>query len=285
MRTRLALLTCAVVMSAPGVALAQADCPPGSWFCEEPAAQPDADVDGDDADVGAEPDAESDDTPAKKSKPPIVVYQPAGEPPDKIIVVDRHDAPKPARRRFRREWGFNIHLQSVLMGDRDERHEDSGMSGLGFSFRYRPIPHFAFDAGVDFLAGVDFQGQDRRETALLLNAMVFFNPRSKLQVYTIGGLGFSGAHVQRNSDIALEDGTVLPAGYEANYSYFGAQLGLGLEWRVGRKIALDFDVIGFIRGRTDELARTEPEFVDASTGRATNTSGGGLGRLGVTFYW
>src|SRR5687768_1048626 len=43
MRTRLALLTCAVVMSAPGVALAQGDCPPGSWFCEEPATQPDAD--------------------------------------------------------------------------------------------------------------------------------------------------------------------------------------------------------------------------------------------------
>ena len=43
------------------------------------------------------------------------------------------------------------------------------------------------------------------------------------------------------------------------------------------KVALDFDVIGFIRGRTDDLARVEPEFVEEGTGRTTNTSGGGLG--------
>jgi opacity protein-like surface antigen len=202
-----------------------------------------------------------------------------------VIVVDRTEPPKAPRRRWRREWGFNLHLQGVMMGNGPQRHPDSGMGGLGFSFRYRPIPHFAFDAGLDFLSGTDYVGNERRETALLLNAMVFFNPRSKLQVYTLGGIGFSGANVQREHDVVSEDGTVLPGGFEDEYSYFGAQLGLGLEWRVSRKVALNGDIIGFIRGRTDDKARFEPEFTDPETGRVTNTSGGGLGRIGITFYW
>jgi len=44
-------------------------------------------------------------------------------------------------------------------------------------------------------------------------------------------------------------------------------------------------VVGFIRGRTDDAARYDPEFVDPDTGRTTNTSGGGLFRGGITFYW
>jgi hypothetical protein len=62
-------------------------------------------------------------------------------------------------------------------------------------------------------------------------------------------------------------------------------LGLGLEFRIGRKTALNFDVLGFIRGRTDSRAEYEYEFVDPETGRGTNTSGGGLFRGGITFYW
>jgi hypothetical protein len=73
--------------------------------------------------------------------------------------------------------------------------------------------------------------------------------------------------------------------YPQTYSYFGAQLGLGTEVRVSRRIAIGGDVVGFIRGRTDDKASYAPEFVDPNTGRATNTSGGGLVRVGATFYW
>jgi opacity protein-like surface antigen len=279
MRSGLTVLACAVGLGFPLTAHAQGECPPGSWFCDDegaPAAGGEED-EGEEAETGPEaaPAAK-----APKQPPPIVVYQPTGQPPDKVIVVEA-PPPKPAKKRWRREWGFNLHLETVLMGDDDERHQDSGMGGVGFGFRYRPIPHFAFEAGLDFLGGIDYVGNDREERALLLNAIVFFNPRSKVQIYTIGGIGFSEAEV-RGQGI---DGTGGDEEWVDNYSYFGAQLGLGLEWRVSRKVALDLDVIGFIRGRTDEQARYEPEFIDAETGRTTNTSGGGLGRLGITFYW
>jgi hypothetical protein len=274
MRHRVAFLVASVLVAAPSVAFAQDDCPPGSWFCDGQETEADDGA----ADESAAPDAEAEDSPN------VVVYEPAEKSkkaPDKIIVVDRGESPRPPKRRDRREWGFNLRLEGMLMGDSDRegppKSEDARMGGLGFSLRYRPIPHFAFDAGVDFLGGVDWQGDRRNETALLLNAMIFFNPRSKAQVYMLGGIGFSGARVLREHDRAepvVED-----------YAYFGGQLGLGLELRVGRKTALNLDVLGFLRGRTDDQARYDPEFVDPNTGRATNTSGGGLVRGGVTFYW
>jgi hypothetical protein len=267
-------------LSFPLTAFAQGECPPGSWFCDDEGAPPAEDEAGDEADT-AGADSESAPGGAKpKQRPPIVVYQPSGEPPDKVIVVEA-PPPKPPKKRWRREWGFNLHLESVLMRDDEARHPDAGMGGLGFGLRYRPIPHFAFEAGLDFLGGIDYAGNERAERALLLNAIIFFNPRSKVQVYTLGGIGFSQANVRREE---LNNGAVVDEWID-EYSYFGAQLGLGLEWRVSRKVALDFDVIGFIRGRTDEQARFEPEFVELETGRTTNTSGGGLGRLGITFYW
>jgi hypothetical protein len=270
-------------LSFPLTAFAQGECPPGSWFCDEQGAPAADDDEGsDDADAaGAESAPEA--APAKRPKqpPPIVVYTPSGQPPDKVIVVEA-PPPKPARKRWRREWGFNLHLESVLMRDDEARHPDAGMGGIGFGFRYRPIPHFAFEAGLDFLGGRDYQGNERAERALLLNAIIFFNPRSKVQVYTLGGIGFSEANVRKEQ---LDGNGVVLNDWVDEYSYFGAQLGLGLEWRVSRKVALDFDVIGFIRGRTDDLARVEPEFTEEGTGRTTNTSGGGLGRLGITFYW
>jgi len=56
----------------------------------------------------------------------------------------------------------------VLMGSaNDERqqepHDGAAMGGFGFSLRYRPVPHFAFDVGLDFLGGVDYLGNERGE--------------------------------------------------------------------------------------------------------------------------
>jgi len=72
---------------------------------------------------------------------------------------------------------------------------------------------------------------------------------------------------------------------QRSYSYFGGQLGAGLEFRVTRRVSLNLDLVGFMRGRTDQEARVQPEFTDPDTGRTTNTSGGGLFRGGITFYW
>jgi hypothetical protein len=253
----------------PGVAYAQ-DCPDGDWFCEPAETEP-----------VAEPEASPEEAPAAAPETAPAPPAPARKPVP-VIVVDRpENKPRPPRRRFFREWGLNLHLGGALMGNRAEISEDAEMGGLGLGLRYRPRPHLAFDASVELFGGTDFNGYDRDERALLLDVMVFFNPWSKFQVYGLGGIGFSGADVL----IAPRDGEADFEPYSEKYSYFGGQLGIGAEGRISKRVAIGGDLIGFVRGRTDDDARERPEFVDPETHRVTNTSGGGLVRFGVTFYW
>jgi opacity protein-like surface antigen len=272
-----AFIAASLVLLTPALAAAQDDtgnCPPGGWFCEETEPPPE------------EPETAPDSTESPETQgepgprhhpphhpPPVVVYEP---PPAEAV-----EAPPPHRYRgWKRRWGLNLRLEGALMGSSKQQSSDAGMGGLGFSLRYRPIGHFALDAGFDFLGGVDWQGNDRRENAFLLNAMVFFNPRDAVQIYMLGGIGFSGARVTPRD----QNGDPIPD-QQQSFSYFGGQMGLGLEFRVSHRVSLDLDVVGFIRGRTDDAARYQPEFTDPDTGRTTNTSGGGLFRGGITFYW
>lgn len=298
MRIRVAVLSSALTLTLSSVAFAQDDeCPPGSWFCEP------AEVEANTEEVEAEEveveEVETDDAPEaptrvvvpkskKGSPPPIVVYHPYGEKPPAVVVVDRagaEKAPPPRKRRYQNRHGLNLRLQGVMMGDDEERSENAEMGGIGFSYRYRPVGNFALDIGLDFIGGVDWHGNERRESALTFNGIIYFNPKDTVQVYTLAGLGFSGARVQVEREIQLDDGGSISEIEEREYSYFGGQMGLGLEFKVGKKVALNVDVVGFIRGRTDDRAREEPEFTDPETGRTTNTSGGGLFRGGITFYW
>ena len=274
-----------LVALSPKSLLAAADCPDG-WFCEDNAAPPPA--------------------PPRPPAPPAPpgdwtgpeepgLAPPPGAPPgyptpaasahdESSIDLEVPDNAPPVRRRHRRgfhEWGFNLHLEVALMGDQRHRASDAGMAGLGFGFRYRPIPELAFEAGVDLLTGTDYQGYSRSEAALLVNTLVFFNPHDVVQFYGLGGLGVSGATV-----------TIAPASWQTpfqrhdeHYTYFGGQLGIGLEVRVTRSVAIASDLIGFVRGRADDLADSAPEFTDPDTHRVTNVSGGGLLRAGATFYW
>jgi hypothetical protein len=217
----------------------------------------------------------------------VIVVSPGDEPPPKVVVLNRdtQEPPPPVtrpHRRFFREMGINLRLEGVLMGDGDgTRARNASMSGVGMSFRYRPVPHFSLDAGLDIVGGQDWYGNERRETALLLSGIVFFNPFSPVQFYFIGGFGFSGAEVDVSSTTSGQIYTD-----RREYSYFGAHFGPGLEFRVSRRVALNIDLVGFLRGRTDDGAASEPEFVDPNDpGRTTNTSGGGLLRGGITFYW
>jgi hypothetical protein len=169
------------------------------------------------------------------------------------------------------------------MGRREGAAEDSGMGGVGISVRYRPVPAFALDLGADVLAGIDYNGYERTEVPLSLNGMLFVNPRSRVQFYFMGGLHISHANVELpdgGSKLGEGDARFAP---NTEYDYFGAQGGIGLEFRLSRRLALNIDGIGFIRGRTDD--GTVPEFRDPETGRTTDTSGGGLFRGGLSIYW
>jgi len=229
--------------------------------------------------------------PAVRVAPP-----PAPPPPVRVTTAPtrlRTPLAAPAKRRWQSEWGLNLRLQGLSMGGDNDRgdggpvaHKDAGMGGFGLALRYRPVPAFAFEGAFDIIGGTDFNGFDRVETPFSLNGILYVNPRSRAQFYLTGGVNWSSATVQsEDADPRLSPS---PDGnnFSAEYSYFGGQGGIGLEFRVSRRLALNVDALAFIRKRTDDGAETGPaEFVDPNTGRTTNTSGGGLFRGGLTFWW
>ena len=264
-----------------GPAQAASDCPDGDWFCD-PAPVPEQG-----------PPAEPPDGPQgpRRRLPP---RQPPLEPPpfepppppgyyddgEMRIDVPRVAPARPRHRRGFREWGVNLHAVVGLMGNDSAMSPDADMNGVGAALRYRPIPHIAIEGALELVWGTDYNGYQRLEDALLLNALFFANPRSAVQLYGLAGFGFGAAYLDsgltQNGQPVLRD--------EA-YRYAGAQIGVGVEGRVTRHFALGADLLGFLRWRNDRQASQNPEFVDAATGRSTNVSGGGLLRLGATFYW
>lgn len=312
----------ALAMSFAVPALAQekpasSNCPGGAWFCEDvevdpapvkpatpaqpvqPAqpAQPVQPVQPDQ--VEPAPAGPEQHRPhviihqAPGSPPPVVVYQPGPPPvpaPHVIIVTGgyHHPPPRPlpppqyVRPVWHPEWGINMRLEGLALGQRHGAADAAGMGGLGMSLRFRPVPAFAFDAGVDLIGGTDYNGFERAEIPVSINGILFVNPRSRVQFYFMGGATFSHAEVRSDSPSPL----LHPDGdkFTNNYSYFGGQGGIGLEFRVSRHVALNIDGLGFVRKRTDDHLK-EPEFFDASTGKTTNTSGGGIFRGGLTLWW
>jgi hypothetical protein len=189
----------------------------------------------------------------------------------------------PAHRRHRRgfrEWGVNLHATIGLMGNDSNMSSDASMNGFGGALRFRPIPHIAIEGDVELIWGTDYNGYQRFEDAFMLNALFYANPRSAVQLKGIIGLGVGAAFLdsgtRANGQPVLSDET---------YTYAGGQLGVGVEARITRHFALDADLLGFVRWRNDRHASRNPEFVDPDTGKTTNASGGGLLRLGATFYW
>ncbi len=263
-------------LSVPVIAHAQEpkkDCEPGSWFCGETQQQGGKDLQQLPPENQAAKPAET--KPEDKTPPPpVVVYQ----PPPPTVVVQPRDAPPayyyvPRKAPPKKEWGLNLHLGGAMMGK--GRDGNAGMALAGLGVRFRPIPQAGLEADLDFAGGRDYNGYRRGETAFTLNGIIFLNPRNTTQVYLLGGFGKSWAH-------AVDD----REGYdkmEYNYSYFGVQGGIGLEFRLSKAVALNVDLRGLVRGRTDDYSRMYPEYSDK--GKSTNTSGAGLLQGGLTFYW
>jgi hypothetical protein len=313
MRRPLMPAVLAVALLTPLPALADDKCPPGSWFCADPTvdAPPEAPTEADEdapelpsarPQVSPEDAPEIDQDRVPTRRPRVVVVEEDGgyatPPPNVVIVTKQHrkpriirrgpsrsmpvvaPAPKRAQPKLFSKWGLNLRAQGAAMGD--GAHVDAAIGGAGLSLRYRPVPVFGFDLGVDVIGGKDWNGFTRIETPISLNAMIFVNPRSRVQFYLMGGAHLSQAQVRSDSRHELLE----PLGdgkYGADYSYFGGQGGAGLEFRLGRRVGLSFDVLAFIRKRTDDGPK--PEFVDPATGKSTNTSAGMLMRGGLNFWW
>jgi len=282
-----------VAFSASGaMAQQQQGCPPGSWFCADAQVQPAAPAGQPvtPAPQALQPLPPQGQVQVQPQPPPAVVYQPAPAPPP-VVVYQPAPPPvmivrqpeyrgyyyRPVRQGppYRNsEWGLNLHFDGAAIGS---PKGDAGMGGLGAALRYKFTPYFGIETGIDFLAGRDYNDFRRNETGFSLGGLLFLNPRSRAQVYILGGVNWSIAKVTDDVSSPL---------YEQDYTYhyFGGQLGLGLEFRVSKVVAFNFDVRGVLRGRTDSNASSQPEFTDAN-GHTTNTSAGAIFTGGMTFYF
>jgi hypothetical protein len=307
-------------MSFPLPALA---CPPGSWFCAEAEVNVPAPPQAQAPRIppqAAPPPAEEQEAPAPPparfrppppqayAPPPVVIYQPVpSAPPTRVIVITpgygygygqgyaQPYAPRPPMiapprvPRWQSEWGLNLRVEGMGINKPGASTFAAGLGGVGLSLRYRPVPHFAFDMGVDVLAGTDWNGFQRTEVPVSLSGMIFVNPRSRAQFYLLFGGNVSRAQVHGDPATSTpagggNGGYYGPSDARQSYTYAGGQAGGGFEFRLSRHVALDLDVVGFIRKRIDGGDGT-PEFTDPSTGQTTDVSGGALGRGGLTFWW
>jgi hypothetical protein len=291
-------------------------CPPGAWFCVEadvqvpnPAAQqprPAPQIPPQAPPVVVEEPAAEEPAPVRRRPPPpaappppVVVYQPVptAPPPQVIVVTPGYGygygyayprprppvvaAPQPPR--WQSEFGLALRAEGVVLGKPNGANYTPGLGGAGLSLRYRPVPHFAFDLGVDVLAGTDYNGYSRTEIPVSLGGMIFVNPRSRVQFYLLGGMNVSRAEVRSDTPSQLLNPVDGGSAYGATYTYFGGQGGAGFEFRLSKRVAVDIDGIAFVRERIGDTR--VPEFVDPNTGKTTNVSGGGLFRGGINFWW
>ncbi len=304
MRRWLAPACFLMVLSPSAVALADGDCPPGSWFCEETNVKPPPQAQQQEETEEQETATTPQDAPLPKKKHhkkkaptdsaaaqggvelhtqgPVVIYtqgQPQIETPPAPEARALPPAPPPPpakkKRRWRERFGLNLRGEGAAFAS--AYGGTSAMGGVGISFRYRPVPMFALDIGGDILGGKDYYKNARIESAFSMTGMLYFNPGSHVQLYALGGLNLTHAEIDNG-------GGLLDSGWwnTTPHNYIGGHAGLGLEFRVSRHIGLDIDGVGLLRHRIDG---GPAEFQDPKTGKTTDTSGAGLFRGGITFWW
>lgn len=264
---------------------AEAQCPPGSTFCAQvqfgvPVPPPPAVVY-----VQPAPPPPPPVIVVRPAPPPVVVYQPAPPPPPPappaVVYVQARPAPAPTPAPAPREphIGLHGHIGGMLSDEVD-------MGGATAALRLRPSSHIGLDLGIGAYGGRDYYDRERLEIPLTADLLFFFNPEDKLQLYGLAGAGvsFAAVNTDENYDHYCNDYDGYCDTFEEEYAYIAGEVGLGLEWRIGRHFALNTDVRGFLRQRVDDQADSNPEFIN-SNGESTNTSAGALLTLGATVYF
>jgi len=284
----LALITCA---SAP----AFADCIPGTGFCASAGAGvavgipllplPQVQVGGQ-IQIGIPPFI----LPGMAPQAPApAAPAPAYQPPPQVYVygpqAPRYGyAPAPAPRyAYGPDYGasrLGVDFRVDGSAGFAPGHQTFGLGGAGLGLRYRATPHFGVELGADVLGGTDYNGNKRTEVSGNLGGLVFFNPRSRAQVYLSGGLLVDHARATPNGSLLNE--LTNSADATLAYNHVGGYAGLGLEMFATRHIAFHLDLRGVVR---EAVGGNTPEFTDTTTGRTTNTSAGLVGSGGMVFYF
>jgi hypothetical protein len=264
-----------VALTTLASAPALADCVPGTLFCASAGVGVPAVQMGGQVSVGAP-------TAPPTAPPPVYVYAPP--PPPAYGYAPPPPAYAPMPRRVAPYHGvghlaLDIHGDGAMGFGPGPEHNVFGMGGVGLGLRYHALPHFGFEAGVDFLGGQNYQGRSTTDFSGNAGALVYFNPRSRAQFYLSGGLVVDHSRSGSPSDLPPGENLAIAP---ASYTHVGGYAGLGLELFATRRLAFHFDLRGVVR---ENVSNGGPEFTDPSTGRTTNTSGGLVGQAGVLFYF
>ncbi len=206
---------------------------------------------------------------------PVYVYAP--QAPRPMYGYVQQNPPWAASR-----LGLDLRVDGAAGFGGDKLHNAYGLGGAGLGFRYRATPHFGIEAGVDVLAGKDYNQAKRVEVAGTLGGLLYVNPRSRAQLYLSGGFIADHARSTADGSSASPNADALStAAAPLTYNHVGGYAGLGLEMFATRHLAFHLDARGVVR---QAVGNDTPEFTDAS-GRTTNTSGGLVGSAGMIFYF
>jgi len=222
--------------------------------------------------------------------PPAVVYTPPPQPvivsqPAPVVVETTQTyVTQPMMQNYQfqlrpmvrhRGFGFGVRGGAGFVGA-----ADVGNFGGGVVARYIASPRFGVELTVDAYGGTGYTGNvDVVEFPVTLNGLWFINPRNRVQLYLVGGLGVSFGSVEANG---VEDSPV----------YGGGELGLGVEFLIGQHVGLTLDARGFLRGRMNERENDPSETVndgscrigDDSEWECTAITAGAIFNLGFNFY-
>jgi hypothetical protein len=218
--------------------------------------------------------------------PPQVIYTPPPQPvyvqsapvyietqPVQVVQTVQLEEPR-IERPYRRHRGFGF---GARVGGGYAGLSDIGMYGGGINLRYTASPSVGIELTVDAFGGTGYAGAERTEFPITLNVLWYLNPRSRFQVYILGGLGISIAEVEQN-------------GYTDDPLYGGGEIGLGLELLLGNHFGITLDARGFVRTRMNE--REEGNLAhdgscrtgDDGQTECTDLEAGAVFNLGVNFY-
>lgn len=181
----------------------------------------------------------------------------------------RFDAPPPPPPKLRRQHALSLRVSQLLLSE-DDTLESSYLTGVGVSFRARPMRWFAIEPGIDVFTGYDEYDTARAETNINTDLLFYLNPRDAVQVF--GLLGGSLALASHSEYWAYEHST-----------HLGAHAGLGLEFRVTRLLSFNVNAIAFSRELVGAEVRTLDD--DDPRKRVPHSSGGLMLRGGTGFYF
>jgi len=214
---------------------------------------------------------------APEAAPPTPTPLPEpGEPPADyaadVSFPDVEDDYEPEPTRGDRVLGVTARALVPLIDDGDSPAHPF-MAGPGVGLVYLPLDFIGVEFALDSAFGRDALDAKRRELAVSAALLAFFETHELAQIYLSTGLFHSWAEVEP------------PESYDRHYRYFGAFLGLGTELTFHPLYSAFLRLDGFIRGRVDQGAGSDPEFFHRTTGETSNSSAGMLLRVGAARYF